>query len=80
NSTLSYKRNLGEVGHDITLDVQYTRGWEDEAYFLNEDSPVRVGPDNTHLVATEHTLPISLDYVRPLSSRPAPRRKYAVSP
>jgi hypothetical protein len=80
NSTLSYKRNLGEVGHDITLDVQYTRGWEDEAYFLNEDSPVRVGTDNTHLVATEHTLPISLDYVRPLSSRPAPRRKYAVSP
>ena len=44
----------------------YTRGWEDESYFLNEDSPVRVGTDNTHIIATEHTYPISLDYVRPM--------------
>ena len=37
NSSLSYKRRLGEVGHEITLNAQYTRGWEDEAYFLNEN-------------------------------------------
>ena len=29
---------------------------------------MRVGTDMTHLIATEHTLPISLDYVRPLRS------------
>ena len=26
NSSLSYERQLGEVGHEITLDIQYTRG------------------------------------------------------
>ena len=46
--------------------MQITRGWEDEAYFLNEESAVRIGTDITHLVAEENTLPIQFDYVRPL--------------
>jgi Outer membrane protein beta-barrel family/Carboxypeptidase regulatory-like domain/TonB-dependent Receptor Plug Domain len=66
NSSATYRRQLGDAGHMISLNLQYTRGWEDEAYFLNEDSPVRVGTDDTHIIATEHTYPISLDYVRPM--------------
>ena len=46
--------------------MQYTRGLEDEAYFLNEASPVRVGTDMTHLMAAENTLPVSIDYTRPM--------------
>ena len=46
--------------------VQYTRGWEDEAYFLNDRSALRNAQDETHLDALEHTLPFQLDYVKPL--------------
>ncbi|MDG2241290.1 MAG: outer membrane beta-barrel protein [Longimicrobiales bacterium] len=48
--------------------MQYTRGWEDEAYHLKEESNVRVGTDMTHLEAVENTLPLSIDYTRPLAS------------
>jgi outer membrane receptor protein involved in Fe transport len=50
------------------MSLQYIRGWEDEAYFLNEESPVRVGTDMTHLDAEENTLPFQIDYTRPLSN------------
>ena len=46
--------------------MQYTRGWEDEAYFLNDRSALRNAQDETHLDALEHTLPFQLDYVKPL--------------
>jgi hypothetical protein len=53
-------------GHELGVNLQYTRGKEDEAYFLNEESPVRIGTDDTHIVAIENTLPLSIDYTRPL--------------
>ncbi len=31
------------------MNLQYTRGWEDEAYFLNEVSRVREGTDMTRV-------------------------------
>lgn len=64
----TWKRQLGAPGHQISLNIQYTRAWEDETYDLNEVSPVRVGTDQTRIVAIEKTLPVSLDYVRPLAS------------
>lgn len=63
-----YKIPFVEPGHELKAAIEYTRGWEDEAYFLNEESPVRVGTDATHLVATENTVPVTIDYVRPLSA------------
>jgi outer membrane receptor protein involved in Fe transport len=66
NINLDFQRQLGTPGHEFGVNVQYTRGLEDEAYFLNEESPIRVGTDMTHLIAAEHTLPISIDYTRPL--------------
>ena len=66
NVSIDVTHQFPTSGHELGVSLQYTRGWEDEAYFLNEVSPVREGTDMTHLVATEHTLPLSIDYVRPL--------------
>ncbi len=68
NISFDFKHAFPTPGHELNFNLQYTRGWEDEAYFLNEESRVRVGTDMTHLVAEENTLPLSLDYIRPLSS------------
>jgi hypothetical protein len=69
NIGATWKHQLGgEPGHTLGLNVQFSRAWEDETYNLNEVSPVRVGTDQTRIVAIEKTLPVSLDYVRPLSS------------
>ncbi len=68
NISLDLKREFRTPGHELIVNLQYTRGWEDEAYFLNEVSRVREGTDMTHLVAKENTLPLSIDYKRPLSS------------
>ena len=66
NVSIDVTHQFPTSGHELGVSLQYTRGWEDEAYFLNEVSPVREGTDMTHLMATEHTLPLSIDYVRPL--------------
>ena len=66
NINVDLKHQFPTPGHELNVNLQYTRGWEDEAYFLNEVSRVREGTDMTHLDAREHTLPLSIDYVRPL--------------
>ncbi|MFT5434523.1 MAG: outer membrane receptor protein involved in Fe transport [Myxococcota bacterium] len=68
NINVNLKHEFETPGHELDANLQYTRGWEDEAYFLNEVSSVREGTDMTHLKAVENTLPLSIDYVRPLSS------------
>lgn len=68
NAALNWKHDFAAPGHELNVDLQYTRGWEDEAYFLNEESAVRTGTDMTHLEAEENTLPLSIDYTRPLAS------------
>ncbi len=62
------KHEFATPGHELDVNLQYTRGWEDEAYFLNEVSRVREGTDATHLEAVENTLPLSIDFTRPLAS------------
>ena len=68
NVTANLKHEFAEPGHELDINLQYTRGWENEAYFLNEVSRVREGTDMTHLEAVENTVPLSVDYVRPLAS------------
>jgi hypothetical protein len=68
NLLLDYNRAFLEPGHELTMGLQYTRGWEDESYFLNDRSALRNAQDATHLDATENTLPFQLDYVRPTPS------------
>jgi hypothetical protein len=68
NLLLDYKREFEQPGHEFRLGLQYTRGWEDEAYFLNDRSALRNSQDATHLDAVENTLPFQLDYGRPTRS------------
>jgi hypothetical protein len=68
NVVLTHTREYEQPGRELKWSLQYTRGWEDEAYFLNDRSALRNAQDQTHLDALEHTLPFQLDYVRPLPS------------
>ncbi len=68
NYSMNYNHQFAEPGHKIDVRAQYTKGWEDESYFLNDSSEYRVGTDATHILATEHTTNITADYVKPLRS------------
>lgn len=68
NVVLTHTREFAQPGKELSWSLQYTRGWEDEAYFLNDRSALRNAQDETHLDALEHTLPFQLDYVKPLRS------------
>ena len=66
NFRLDYEHELPGVGHELAASLQYTRGWEDEQYFLNDSSAIRQSTDRTHIIATENTTTFLLDYVKPL--------------
>ena len=66
NINFDLTHQFSTPGHELGVNLQYTRGWEDESYFLNEVSRVREGTDMTRLEAEENTLPLSIDYIRPL--------------
>lgn len=68
NYALNYNHRFAEPGHEFDFRMQYTKGWEDESYFLNDSSAIREGQDATHILATEHTTNITFDYVKPLKS------------
>ena len=68
NVTANYKHNFPQAGHSLYANAQYTRGLEDESYFLNDSSAVRIGRDMTNIRAIEHTTSLSTDYARAMSS------------
>jgi len=68
NAAFNWKHSFPTPGHEVTVNAQYSRAWEDESYRLNEESSVRVGADTTHVLGIENTVPISVDYTRPLRS------------
>jgi len=69
NFGINYAYQFPQRGHELNANVQYTRGWEDETYFINDSSEVRVGGrDVTNILAVEHTTALSLDYTKPLRS------------
>ena len=65
NYALQYEHKFAEPGHILKANIQYTKGWEDESYYLNDSSAIRISHDTTHIVATEHTTALSADYVKP---------------
>ena len=77
NISVDLKHQFATAGHELSVNLQYTRGWEDESYFLNEVSRVREGADMTRLDAEENTLPLSIDYTRPAAQRSAGARYQA---
>ena len=68
NVSAHYKHSFEQAGHELNAGFTYTKGWEDESYFLNDSSSVRPlgGRDTTHILATEYTTQATVDYVRPL--------------
>lgn len=68
SGVVNYRHEFPEAGHSLSARVEYIRGKEDETYRLNEESPVRAGTDLTHIIANEHTVPVAIDYVRPMRS------------
>lgn len=68
NFSLNYSHQFPESGHKLNFGAQYVRGWEDESYFLNDSSAVRVGTDATNILAIENTTSLTADYVKPLRS------------
>ncbi|MEK6480392.1 outer membrane beta-barrel family protein [Catalinimonas sp. 4WD22] len=68
NLSAQYKHKFESAGHTLDAGLQYTRGWEDETYSLNDSSAVRQGKDKTNILAIEHTTTASIDYVKPLMS------------
>ncbi|WP_397445378.1 TonB-dependent receptor domain-containing protein [Polaribacter sp. R77954] len=68
NASINYKHNFEQVGHSLSANAQYTRGLEDESYFLNDSSAVRIGRDMTNIRAIEHTTSLSSDYTKALSN------------
>tara|TARA_R110002050_G_scaffold196426_3_gene331421 strand:- start:12444 stop:14861 length:2418 start_codon:yes stop_codon:yes gene_type:complete len=68
NVAANYKHKFIQPGHTLTANAQYTQGLEDESYFLNDSSAVRIGRDATNIVAIEHTTNIAADYTKPLKN------------
>jgi len=68
NVAANYKHDFEQAGHSLSVNAQYTRGLEDESYFLNDSSAVRIGRDMTNIRAIEHTTSLSTDYARALSN------------
>ena len=68
NFAASYTHKFAQPGHTLDVSAQYTKGWEDETYYLNDSSSIRQGRDVTNILATEHTTSLQADYTKPLKS------------
>ena len=69
NLALNYEHQFRQPGHELTTGLQYSRGWEDETYFLNDSSMIRSdGRDITSVLGTEHITSFTADYIKPSKS------------
>ena len=68
NVTGTFTHQFVNPGQELKATLQYTRGWENEKYFLNETSSYRVGGDTTHVIAKEHVTQLTVDYIQPTSN------------
>jgi outer membrane receptor protein involved in Fe transport len=66
NYAADFTHHFYQPGHEFEARIQYTRGWEDETYFINDSSEFREGRDVTNILAIEHTAGLQADYTRPL--------------
>ncbi|MDX2431743.1 MAG: outer membrane beta-barrel family protein, partial [Bacteroides sp.] len=68
NFAAAYTHKFAQPGHELDVSAQYTKGWEDETYSLNDSSSIRQGTDLTNILATEHTTNLQVDYIKALKS------------
>jgi hypothetical protein len=63
NIVYKNERKFRQPGHLLSANLQYTKGWEDETYHINDSSQVRKqGRDVTSILAIEHTLNFTIVY------------------
>lgn len=65
NISGTFSHQFAIPGQELKAALQYTHGWENEKYFLDEASSYRVGGDTTHVIAKEHVTQLTVDYVHP---------------
>ncbi|MDX8340566.1 outer membrane beta-barrel family protein [Draconibacterium sp. IB214405] len=69
NYMLHYSHAFKQIGHEFHAHLQYSKGWEDETYHINDSSAIRQnGRDVTSVLGTEHTTTFTIDYTKPLTS------------
>ncbi|MGQ1786781.1 TonB-dependent receptor domain-containing protein [Saccharicrinis sp. GN24d3] len=69
NYLLNYTHKFKQTGHELHAHAQYSKGWEDETYYVNDSSSIRPnGRDITSVLGTEHTTSLNVDYTKPLSA------------
>ncbi|MCP9234736.1 outer membrane beta-barrel family protein [Lewinella sp. JB7] len=68
NGRVDFQHDFDQPGHRLTLATQFTRGKEDEQYFLNDSTRFRQAQDTSHLIAIENVSAFNVDYVRPLAA------------
>jgi outer membrane receptor protein involved in Fe transport len=68
NYAADFTHKFQQPGHILEARAQYTRGWEDETYYINDSSEYRTGRDITNILAVEHTVGLQTDYTKPMKS------------
>ncbi|MEZ5072512.1 MAG: outer membrane beta-barrel family protein [Bacteroidales bacterium] len=68
NVAADFNHKFVQPGHEFQARFQYTRGWEDETYYINDSSATRTGRDVTNILAVEHTTGLTVDYTKPLKA------------
>ncbi len=72
NSTLTaqaaYTHRFPSPGHRLAVNGSYSFQREDEKYWMTDNTPLFVNQDTFMLVADQHVVDFSTDYVRPLRS------------
>jgi outer membrane receptor protein involved in Fe transport len=68
NFAADFTHKFYQPGHEFNARAQYTRGWEDETYYINDSSEYREGRDVTNILAIEHTSSLQADYTKPMRS------------
>ena len=69
NYLLHYEHKFKQTGHELHAHLQYSKGWEDETYYINDSSAIRQnGRDVTNVLGTEHITILNIDYSKPLRS------------
>ncbi len=66
NYASHFEHKFKQVGHSLSAHLQYSKGWEDEIYYINDSSDIRTqGRDVASVLGTEYITSMSVDYTKP---------------
>lgn len=65
-TSLNYKHQFSQPGHQLEAMANYSFRRKDEVFYFENFQAGLLGTDTTMLIADEHVVDITLDYVKPL--------------